>query len=53
MFKIKTLQQLLNIKEKDFRKLDIEQLRVILGTFRYLVRSIEREINRRCNESDE
>jgi hypothetical protein len=48
MIEVKSLKTILNIKDEELRELDIEQLRALLGTFRYRVRSIEREINRRC-----
>ncbi len=47
MIKVELLQKLLNIQDEEFQKFDIEQLRLMLGVFRYLVRSAEREINRR------
>lgn len=50
MIDIKTLKTLLNIKDDELKRLDIEQLRVLLGTLRYRVRSIEREINARCSD---
>ena len=50
MIELKTLKKLLNTRDEELQKLDIEQLRVLLGTFRYRVRSIEREINRRCSD---
>lgn len=50
MIEIKTLKSLLNISDAELQKLDIEQLRVLLGVLRYRVRSIEREINRRSAE---
>ncbi len=48
MIKVELLQRLLNVKDEELQKFDSEQLRVMLGVFRYLVRGLEREINRRC-----
>ena len=48
MIKTALLKQLLNADESELKKLDVEQLRVMLGTFRYFVRLLEREINKRC-----
>ena len=47
MIEIKTLKKILNFKDEELKKLSVEQLRAMLGTFRYLVRGLEREINRR------
>jgi hypothetical protein len=51
MIELKSLKKLLNIKDEELQKLDIEQLRAMLGVFRYSVRGIEREINRRCQDN--
>lgn len=51
MIELKSLKNILNIKDEELQELDIEQLRALLGTFRYRVRSIEREINRRCQDN--
>lgn len=51
MIEIKSIKKILNISEDDLKRLDIEQLRALLGTFRYAVRGIEREINRRCQDN--
>ncbi len=51
MIEIKSLKKLLNITDSDLQRLDIEQLRAMLGVFRYSVRAIEREINRRCQDN--
>lgn len=51
MIEIKSLKKLLAIKDEDLKKLDIEQLRAMLGVFRYCVRGFEREINRRCDDN--
>lgn len=48
MIKVELLQRLLNVKDEELQKFDPEQLRIMLGVFRYLVRGLEREINRRC-----
>lgn len=50
MINLTTLKSLLNISDDEIQRLDIEQLRLLLGTLRYRVRSVEREINRRCGE---
>jgi hypothetical protein len=47
MIQLNALHNLLNIKEDEIKKLDMEQLRLMLGIFRYLTRVIEREINER------
>ncbi len=47
MIKVEQLKRLLNIKEKDLKNLDMEQLRLMLGIFRYLSRILDREINTR------
>ena len=46
------LKDLLNIKEKDLNSLDLEQLRLLLGTFRYLSRLLDREINNRQSQGE-
>ncbi len=51
MIEVKSIKNILNTKDEDLKKLDIEQLRALLGTFRYSVRIIEREINRRCQDN--
>ncbi len=51
MIELKSLKKLLNIKDEELQKLDIEQLRAMLGVFRFSVRGIEREINRRCQDN--
>ena len=50
MIKLKLLQKLLNTDEKELKKLDVEKLRTLLGVFRYMVRFLEREINKKCCE---
>ena len=47
MIKINQLRALLNCKELELQKFNIEQLRLLLGIFRYLTRIFEREINQR------
>ena len=47
MFKIDFLHKLLNTKDTEIQKLETNQLMVVLGVFRYFVRRIEREINKR------
>ena len=49
MIKIALLKKILNADESELKKLDIERLRTLLGTFRYFVRLLEREINKRCS----
>ncbi len=51
MIELQSLKKLLNIKDEELQKLDTEQLRAMLGVFRYSVRGIEREINRRCQDN--
>jgi hypothetical protein len=50
MIKIELLQKLLNAEEAELKKIDTDRLRTLLGTFRYFVRLLEREINRRYSE---
>ena len=47
MIKLELLRKLLNADEAELKKINMEQLRTLLGTFRYLVRLLEREINKR------
>ena len=47
MIQVDMLKNLLNVKEKDLKKLDIEQLRLLSGVFRYMTRIVDREINDR------
>ena len=49
MIKISTLKKLLNINEAEIRKLEIDQLRLLLGIFRYLTRVFQREVNERTH----
>lgn len=50
MIKVELLHKLLNADEGELEKLDADQLRTMLGTFRYFVRMLEREVNRRCTD---
>jgi len=50
MIKIGLLQKLLNAEEVELKKIDTDRLRTLLGTFRYFVRLLEREINKRCSD---
>jgi hypothetical protein len=50
VIKTEFLKRLLNIDSKELAKIDVEQLRIMLGVFRYLVREVEREINRRSSD---
>ncbi len=47
MIKTEFMQKLLNADDECLRKMDIEQLRVALGVFRFFIRRLEREINTR------
>ena len=47
MIKTQELKKLLNVKEKDLKVLSVDQLRLLLGVFRYMTRILEREINNR------
>ena len=47
MIEIKTLHNLLNLDDEAIKKFDMEQLRLMLGTFRYSTRILEREVIRR------
>ncbi len=49
MIKAKLIQELLKTNESEIERIDTERLRTILGSFRYLVRLFEREINRRSS----
>ena len=50
MIKVQLLQKLLNAEEFELKKIDTERLRTMLGAFRYFVRLLEREINKRCSD---
>ncbi len=50
MISTELLQKFLKIKKEDLAKYDPEQLRLMLGVFRYVVRSLEREVNERDTE---
>ena len=47
MIKVQELRDLLNLSDKELKKLDVEQMRLLLGVFRYMTRVLEREINAR------
>jgi len=52
MFMINTelLIKLLNADKDELKKFNLDQLRVLLGVFRYFVRMLEREVNNRCTK---
>jgi len=50
MIKIKQLLKLMNSDPEKIKGLHTEQLRVILGTLRYVVRLLERELNSRFKD---
>lgn len=50
MIKVELLNKLLNIKDEDLRNFSLEQLKLLLGVFRYVVRILEREVNHRCSK---
>ena len=45
--KVEELKNLLDLKEEDVKKLDIEQLRLLLGVLRFTTRTVQRELNER------
>lgn len=45
--KLQEIEALLKIKDEEIQHLQVDQLRLLLGVFRYLTRILEREINRR------
>ena len=47
MIQLKLLKNLLNTSDQELQKLALDQLRTLLGVFRYFVRILEREINMR------
>ena len=47
MIKVETLHDLLNTRDEDVKRLDTEQLRILVGIARYFTRVLEREINSR------
>jgi hypothetical protein len=51
MINSETLKELLNLEDKKLKDYDLEQLRMMLGTYRYMVRRCEREINKRCEDA--
>lgn len=50
MIKTNSLLELLNITSADTQKLNNDQLRVMLGSFRFVVRTLERELNNRFKD---
>lgn len=50
MIKIELLKKILNADDDEIKKLDVEQLRVLLGVFRYFVRRLEREVNQKTSD---
>jgi len=47
MIKVETIHDFLKTDHDTLKHLDVEQLRILLGVFRFTVRCIEREINDR------
>ena len=47
MINVSTLKSLLEFKDEDLKKLDIEQLRLIVGVLRYATRVVQRQVNER------
>lgn len=45
--KVEALKNLMELKEEDVRKLNTDQLRLILGVLRYSTRIVQRELNDR------
>lgn len=45
--KVAELKNLLDLKEEDVKKLDTEQLRLVLGVLRFTTRIVQRELNLR------
>lgn len=45
--KVEELKHLLDLKEDDLKKLNAEQLRLLLGVLRYTTRLAQRELNER------
>jgi len=45
--KVEALKNFLDLEEKDVKKLDMEQLRLVLGVLRYTTRVVQRELNKR------
>ena len=50
MIEVSTLKEMLKTEAGDLKRFNIEQLRLTLGVFRYVVRNLEREINLRSKE---
>ena len=47
MIQVEELQRFLELKESDIKKLNTEQLRLLLGVLRYSTRVVQRELNGR------
>ena len=47
MIKVEELQHFLELKESDIKKLNTEQLGLLLGVLRYSTRVVQRELNGR------
>ena len=45
--KVDVLKNFLDLKEQDVKKLDTDQLRLVLGVLRYTTRIVQRELNTR------
>ena len=43
--KVEELRDLLALKEEDVKKLNTDQLRLVLGVLRYTTRIVQRELN--------
>ena len=50
MINTELLIKLLNADKDELKKFNLDQLRVLLGVFRYFVRMLEREVNNRCTK---
>lgn len=50
MIDAELLMKLLNADKSQLKKFSLDQLRVLLGVFRYFVRLLEREVNSRCTK---
>ena len=50
MIKVELVHKLINADDAEIKKIDTDQLRTVLGSFRYLVRRLERELNSRTSE---
>lgn len=47
MIKVEELKHFLELEESDVKKLETEQLRLLLGVLRYSTRIVQRELNER------